>query len=298
MRKKTTVEFINDAVKVHGDMYDYSMVDYINSKVKVIIKCSKHGLFKQSPNGHLRGSGCNMCGYDRMSFNNLKTTNEFIIGAIEVHGDMYDYSLSKYNNAHEPVKIICKSHGIFNQNANSHIKGRGCPECAKLKLGLSLRGCTSSFINKSKLVHGDMYDYSSVQYQTNTTKVKIRCNIHGVFDQSPADHLSGCGCPLCNCRGFNPSLKGTLYILLSECGAFMKIGITNNIRQRIKKLKWATPFGFDIYHTYTGDGKLVQSKEKQFHSLFHKVSLGNFDGYTEWFHYNHDINEYLENIND
>ena len=55
-------EFIEKANKKHGKgTYDYSESEYINSKTPLIIICSKHGKFKQTPNTHLRGSGCFKC---------------------------------------------------------------------------------------------------------------------------------------------------------------------------------------------------------------------------------------------
>jgi len=59
--RKTTEQFINDAKEVHGDKYDYSKVEYIKAKSKVIIICPKHGEFLQMPNGHLSGQGCPKC---------------------------------------------------------------------------------------------------------------------------------------------------------------------------------------------------------------------------------------------
>ena len=46
-------------------------------------------------------------------------------------------------------------------------------------------------------VHGDLYDYSLVIYKGNFDKVKIKCESHGVFNQNPADHKLGKGCPTC-----------------------------------------------------------------------------------------------------
>ena len=57
----TTLDFIEKAKKVHGDKYDYSKVEYVNSHSKVCIICPKHGEFWQNPNGHLRGHGCPKC---------------------------------------------------------------------------------------------------------------------------------------------------------------------------------------------------------------------------------------------
>lgn len=56
---------------------------------------------------------------------------------------------------------------------------------------------TSYFINRAKKFHGDRYDYSKVNYTKSRTKVKIICNIHGEFNQTPHAHLSGQGCKEC-----------------------------------------------------------------------------------------------------
>jgi len=57
---------------------------------------------------------------------------------------------------------------------------------------------TEEFINKSKEVHGDKYDYSRVNYINNRTKVEIICPIHDSFWQIPASHNDlGNGCPEC-----------------------------------------------------------------------------------------------------
>ena len=61
MAKLTTEEFIKKAREVHGDRYDYSKVEYVNNKTKVIIICPVHGVFPQSPVNHIRGNGCPKC---------------------------------------------------------------------------------------------------------------------------------------------------------------------------------------------------------------------------------------------
>ena len=67
-----------------------------------------------------------------------------------------------------------------------------------------------NFIDKSKAIHGDKYDYSKVVYINNRTKVCIICPKHGEFWQSPSNHLIGRGCPLCkNEHLSNIKLKNT-----------------------------------------------------------------------------------------
>lgn len=63
-------DFIKKAMIVHGSLYDYSQVVYFNSKTKVRILCSEHGIFEQTPDKHLQGRGCPLCGSKKLSFTN------------------------------------------------------------------------------------------------------------------------------------------------------------------------------------------------------------------------------------
>jgi hypothetical protein len=62
-KRSNTEEFIIKAKKLHENKYDYSKVDYNSSNVKISIICveNNHGVFNQTPNGHLRGRGCPKC---------------------------------------------------------------------------------------------------------------------------------------------------------------------------------------------------------------------------------------------
>ena len=61
-RKKSYDSFVKESVKKHGNKYDYSKVEYINTDTKVCIICPEHGEFLQKPLDHLNGHGCPMCG--------------------------------------------------------------------------------------------------------------------------------------------------------------------------------------------------------------------------------------------
>ncbi len=188
-----TQEFIKKAREVHDDRYDYSLVDYKNSKSTSDIICKIHGKFKQNLYRHIyRKIGCSKC--NRKGHSKL-TTQEFIKKAKEVHIDIYDYSLVDYKNYKSNVKIICKDHGIFNQNGILHISlMRGCPKCAG-----NIKLTTQEFIKKAREVHDDRYDYSLVTYINSGKKIKIICKIHGVFEATPNSHNSmKSGCPKCN----------------------------------------------------------------------------------------------------
>lgn len=126
MKKLTTEEFIQKAKLIHGDKYDYSLVNYTGGQIPVKIICPEHGIFEQRPAKHIFGQGCPKCNGTR-----LKTTEEFIKQAKEVHGDTYDYSKTEYGkNNRDPVIIICKLHGEFKQTPVHHINCKcGCPKC-------------------------------------------------------------------------------------------------------------------------------------------------------------------------
>lgn len=129
MKKLTTEDIIYVFREVHGDKYDYSKVEYDGVDKNVIIICSKHGDFKQTPYTHKTGSGCKKCHYENNNKSRKLNTKKFIKKAKLVHENFYDYSLVDYTNSISKVKIICPEHGLFEQEANGHLQGRGCLRC-------------------------------------------------------------------------------------------------------------------------------------------------------------------------
>lgn len=57
----TTDEFINKSIDIHGNRYAYPDVVYVSNTTPVAIQCPTHGEFYQTPQVHLRGSGCSRC---------------------------------------------------------------------------------------------------------------------------------------------------------------------------------------------------------------------------------------------
>jgi len=188
--------FINKSLKIHGDRYNYCLVNYINNRTKIKIICKEHGIFEQIPAKHLSGRGCQICGGSK-----VKTTEEFIKESKKIHNDKYDYSLLKYINAKTKVKIICSIHGEFKQTPDNHINEKcGCPKCAN-------RYNEHIFIEKSNKIHNNIYDYSLVKYEGSTVKIKIICPKHGEFEQRPTQHILGQGCPKCKYEKFCDNKK-------------------------------------------------------------------------------------------
>lgn len=107
----TTTQFIIRAKEVHGDLYDYSKVSYINSETNIIIICNKHGEFTQLPHNHINGCGCQKCGLQYRKaqsklFNKLKkdlTNIEFLeeVSVDWLKPQVFDIYIPKYNIAIE-----------------------------------------------------------------------------------------------------------------------------------------------------------------------------------------------------
>jgi len=175
-------DFITKAQAIHGNKYNYDKVDYKSNHSKIIISCSLHGDFEQTPGNHTHKTnpqGCPVCGG--------KTKwdlNRFLEETAKIHNEKYDYSEVVFDGLNKKVKILCPVHGEFLQSPAHHIyRQQGCPDCAGTK-----KGTKEKFIEKARKIHGDKYNYDKVIYKTTHTKVIITCPIHGEFEQTPANH--------------------------------------------------------------------------------------------------------------
>lgn len=191
MKKRSFEEFVTIACEIHKNKFTYDEQSYNSQGEKIIIYCPIHGGFEQTISNHLKGKGCPYC-YGKKR----RTTEEFIQIAQSIHGDKYDYSKVEYINDRTKVCIICPRHGEFWMTPSNHIhkcRPQNCPLCSHP----SQKKTRDQFILDAKLIHGNKYDYSKIEYINNKTPLVIICPIHGEFEQKPTDHLRGCGCPKC-----------------------------------------------------------------------------------------------------
>ena len=150
-KKYTTDEFIEQAIKIHGKLYDYSETIYgKNKKEKVKIICPKHGPFLITPESHLQGGGCKYC-----TVGEVFNTEDFINKAKNIHKNKYIYDKTIFTGAFNKVIITCPQHGDFLQTPHKHIQGHGCPECAKLfrKKETELYNILKSVFKENNIIH-------------------------------------------------------------------------------------------------------------------------------------------------
>ncbi len=210
MKKLTTEEFIKKANLIHRHKYDYFDTVYEGNRKSVEIICNEHGSFKQNAGVHLNGGGCKKCAAIEQAKRQTLTTDDFIKKAKEIHGNTYDYSLVDYKNNSTKIKIICPKHGEFIQVPSNHLLKHGCDKCAREYLIKSKTLTVGDFTKKAKEIHGNAYDYSLVDYKNNSTKIKIICPKHGIFEQNPNNHISAKnGCSKCSGK-FKPTINSLI----------------------------------------------------------------------------------------
>ena len=231
-RYMDTKLFIKKARDKHGNKYDYSKTEYIGDKKKVCIICPEHGEFWQDPYSHLTSCGCPICG------NRFTDTKIFIEKAHKIHGNKYSYDKVEYVNNTTKIIITCPIHGDFTQTPREHLDGCGCQKCAQESRITKRTSTTAEYINKAKIRHGSLYDYSKTQYTRAKQKVCIICPEHGEFWQEAFSHLNGCGCPKC---ANNRTSKKELEIYEYMKTLLPNANIIQNDRNTIK------PYELDIY---------------------------------------------------
>jgi hypothetical protein len=170
--KFTKEEFIRRAKEVHGDKYDYSLVEYkgMNDKVKII---HMGIIYEQTPNKHVLLKRCPEKNTPK------KTTEQFIEEAKAIWGDKYDYSLTEYTGALNKVKIIFEG-VVYEQRANTHVHPAMKAVEKEVKFEV--------FLKRAIEKYGYKYDYSEAEYKNVTTPIKIKLG-NKCYWQSPDNHL-------------------------------------------------------------------------------------------------------------
>lgn len=267
-RRKSTEEFVEEIREVHGNKYEYHLVEYINNKTPVRLVCKQHGEFTKHPRNLLKGGGCKLCGFYSISEKNKLSPDEFFSRCYEVHGDKYDYSESVYNGTLNTIEIFCKHHKrYFTQVAGEHLRGRGCREC----FIDSLKITEEMYFEMLKTKRGDRYIYKDCGFTSYSEPITITCRIHGRFKQIASNHLNGADCPTCNRlqsnRGFDSSSPAWLYILDIDGSAFnfTGFGITGNVDIRLSQHRnnlFKDAFYIKNIETfYHEDGKVILALE-------------------------------------
>lgn len=115
---------------------------------KITVICPRHGEFQITPSKHRIGQGCPKCGILKRAKNQSYDNESFIEILQKVHNGKYIYTKATLNgNLHNRITITCPIHGDFEQIAQSHLNGHGCPKCQSSHLEEEIK----SFLNDNDI---------------------------------------------------------------------------------------------------------------------------------------------------
>ena len=192
-------EIIRRAKEVHGDKYNYSLVeDSQNVLTKIKIVCKTHGVFEQTIHNHLQGKGCKQC-YKEKGRKTRFTKEQFIDYVKNTHDDLENYDFAnlpeKFDLSHyvNLISLVCKRHGEFKIRYIDFLNGDTCPYCSgKLKTDEQIR-------KELSILHPEL-DFSMTNFSEHDEKyrVTVRCPKHGLNSVKYYNLIYGQGgCPEC-----------------------------------------------------------------------------------------------------
>lgn len=162
--------------------------------------------------------------------NSKITTQQFILESKQRFQDKFDYSLTEYINKNTPLILICPVHEEFKITRRNHLRSPlGCPECfydtlrkPKKVFDRITRYTKELFIQESKKLYPDNFDYDEIEFIRIAKKIELKCKYHTYFPVIPSEHLNPKilnGCPYCQNK---KKIKRTQKMFLWEC--FQKHG--------------------------------------------------------------------------
>ena len=287
-KKRTRIE--QEKRIAESGLGKYTFIRWVDEKKfsindRCVVRCILDGNEWESNVNNLvnHKRGCMKCRGLESSFN-LRSDERDVINAVNNSAcGRFSFVRFRYGyvNCYSKAECKCSKCGNLWSSSVTHLKSSksGCPKCAgKHIYSKSDRENQLNSISGIKFVK--WYD----EYKNNNSKAVMRCEIGHEWCAS-VKHLilNRSGCPTCCSGGFSPHKPGSLYALRSECGEYVKIGISNKYKQRIRALISGTPFLFNVIELYHNhDGKEIARLEKYFHGKYERAGFTGFDGATEW----------------
>jgi hypothetical protein len=245
---------------------------------KCVVRCIFDEFEWEARAGNLvnSGTGCPHCAGNRRW-----SERDYINRINSTKSVTFNGFVSKFINAHSRVFLKCSIDGFeWESSINDVVNGRyGCPNCAGNRR--YTRDEYISKINENEKLSFLRWDG---EFKGNSSRAFFKCNLDGFVWSSIISSVttSLTGCPKCAKYGFQIDITGYLYALRSDCGRYVKVGISNYPNRRHKELEKRTPFEFKVVEQFSGDGSKIAAMERHFHSKYERAGFTGFDGATEW----------------
>ena len=217
-KKLSQNEFLKRVKGATTKNLDFSKSIYNGQRETVKVICKIHGEFEAWPHNLFAGQSCPSCA-------SIETGKKHRVDPIVIterlnshFGSKYEIDQNSIKMVTKKIKLKCEKHGWFDGLLSNLLQSSGCPICTSQRVA-KIRNKKNTLtkgqiIKRFKLVHGDRYDYSSIEPNGTISVVKIKCEKHGVFEQKVSTHFSGKGCPDCGLeqKAVNATLgQGEIY---------------------------------------------------------------------------------------
>lgn len=261
--------------------------EFKNAKSRANVECLRCGLRWDACIHTLAtgSSGCRLC------------ANKIISSKKSLSSDMYERRVNesgfakfiKWNSDkfHAKSKItalclLCESE--YTTTPDLVRRGAGCGKCKGERISESKRVDDSFWIEKINLSGNGVFRFVEWEdgFRNAYSRAIIECKNGHHWNSTPDSIVHGSGCPRCARRGFDQTSDAYVYSMLSECGRYLKVGISGALDRRIANLKLDTPFDFSVYSLFKTGGKNAMKIEKDIHSRYERAGFSGFQGSTEW----------------
>lgn len=283
---------------------------WIGASTRLIFLCGKHGAWRTTTyKSFMRGAGCNQCGMEKLfkAVGNTKriTEADWIERFVSTGKFHSGHSFKRMHKVNRWVVScsVCKSDEF---SVAGLCSGEFEVDQCLLKLGKPPCRCAGTMMltpdqriymmNKIASDRGIAFiGWDDVFYKNPKSIAVLSCKEHGEFKCRYDSFLYvGSGCPSCTTRGFRPSKRSVVYALISDCDGYIKIGISNKPKQRMKELTRSTPFKFSVHSMLRMRGACARHLEKSVQSNFMSAGFRGFCGATEWLRYDPAIIDYIK----
>jgi len=273
--KKLTLELVNYRISNRGII----CTEYNGALTKSRFVCSEGHEWYALPSNVFAGNNCPTCaGIKRYTLDDVqKELSIKGFRCIDYGGTTHSNSTFECSNGHSWVTWY------------SHLqKGGGCPWCSQM-YPYDLERLNNEIASKN---------IQCIDYCGNVKqKSKFKCACGCEWSTRATNVLNKTGCPSCSKSGYDPYRIGFLYLLCAHDSSVLKIGITNNEKDRIKTLRNKTPFSFNVLECVRFEnGNNPPALERHILKTYENAGLSGFDGATEWLKWDYRIIEELSNV--
>lgn len=231
---------------------------------------------------------------------------EFLKRAKAKYNNKFEFDLLNYAGyTKNKIGIKCPIHGWFKQIPDIFLLKKcltGCKLCGLASKNKSKTKSYQDFLNEAELIYEGKYEYPVCcsNFKNRKSRISIKCHKHGFFEKSAQKHLSGQGCWECKVQELidkkvlignyseirfkrHPELinrPACLYYLSINNGEFYKIGITIDLKGRLRSLKCKSK-------SFVKNIKLIWKHEDTLYNCFKKeqeilLKYGEFRQRNKW----------------